>query len=151
MKSMPVLVALLCALGGFAQAGDVPRPNIILMMGDDHGWEETGYNGHPHVKTPVLKLMGGKATRDFVNFRHETIAEHDYLGARAIIDGRFKLVIHDQRDGVVKRELFDLRADPAEEHDLVDQLSDVATTLQARLAQWQQSVLRSLTGADYLE
>jgi arylsulfatase A-like enzyme len=30
------------------------RPNIILLMGDDHGWEETGYNGHPHVKTPVL-------------------------------------------------------------------------------------------------
>jgi hypothetical protein len=30
------------------------RPNIILMMGDDHGWEETGYNGQPHVKTPVL-------------------------------------------------------------------------------------------------
>ena len=22
-------------------------PNIVLMMGDDHGWEETGYNGHP--------------------------------------------------------------------------------------------------------
>lgn len=29
-------------------------PDIILMMSDDHGWEETGYNGHPHVKTPVL-------------------------------------------------------------------------------------------------
>ena len=26
-------------------------------MGDDHGWEETGYNGHPHVKTPVLDEM----------------------------------------------------------------------------------------------
>lgn len=33
------------------------QPNIILMMGDDHGWEETGYNGHPHVKTPVLDEM----------------------------------------------------------------------------------------------
>ena len=32
-------------------------PNIILMMGDDHGWEETGYNGHPYVKTPVLDEM----------------------------------------------------------------------------------------------
>src|SRR4029077_7064123 len=29
-------------------------PNIVLLMGDDHGWEETGYHGHPHVKTPVL-------------------------------------------------------------------------------------------------
>jgi arylsulfatase A-like enzyme len=32
-------------------------PNIIPMMGDDHGWEETGYNGHPHVKTPVFDEM----------------------------------------------------------------------------------------------
>lgn len=101
--------------------------------------------------TPLVKLMGGKATRDFVNFRHETITEQDYLGARAIIDGRFKLVIHDQRDSVVRRELFDLRSDPAEEHDLVEQQPDIAATLQARLAQWQQSVLRSLTGADYQE
>lgn len=33
------------------------RPNIILLMGDDHGWDETGYNGHPHVKTPILDEM----------------------------------------------------------------------------------------------
>lgn len=32
-------------------------PNIILLMGDDHGWDETGYNGHPHLKTPVLDEM----------------------------------------------------------------------------------------------
>src|SRR3989339_758134 len=32
-------------------------PNIILLMGDDHGWDETGYNGHPYLKTPVLDKM----------------------------------------------------------------------------------------------
>ena len=32
-------------------------PNIVLLMGDDHGWDETGYNGHPFVKTPVLDEM----------------------------------------------------------------------------------------------
>lgn len=40
-----------------------PRPNIILMMGDDHGWEETGYNGHPHVQTPVLDEMAATGLR----------------------------------------------------------------------------------------
>jgi hypothetical protein len=29
-------------------------PNIVLLMGDDHGWDEVGYNGHPFVKTPVV-------------------------------------------------------------------------------------------------
>ena len=33
------------------------RPNVILLMGDDHAWEETGYNGHPYVQTPVLDEM----------------------------------------------------------------------------------------------
>ena len=39
------------------------RPNIILCMGDDHGWDETGYNGHPHLKTPVLDKMAATGLR----------------------------------------------------------------------------------------
>ena len=38
-------------------------PNIILLMGDDHGWEETGYNGHPHLHTPVLDEMAATGLR----------------------------------------------------------------------------------------
>ena len=38
-------------------------PNIVLLMGDDHGWEETGYNGHPHVKTPILDEMAANGLR----------------------------------------------------------------------------------------
>lgn len=40
-----------------ADASAADRPNVILLMGDDHGWEETGYYGHPDVKTPVLDEM----------------------------------------------------------------------------------------------
>ncbi len=36
---------------------EVKLPNIVLLMGDDHGWDETGYNGHPFVHTPVLDEM----------------------------------------------------------------------------------------------
>ena len=46
--------------------------------------------------TPLAKFMGGKATRDFTNYRHPALTDADYLGPRAIIDGRFKLVIHEQ-------------------------------------------------------
>lgn len=99
--------------------------------------------------TPLVKLMGGKPTRDFNNFRHATITEADYLGPRAIIDGDFKLVIHEQNGGTVKRELFDLAADPAEKANLLGEQTALAEKLQSRLRQWQDSVLQSLTGADY--
>jgi arylsulfatase A-like enzyme len=32
-------------------------PNIILLMADDQGWGDTGYNAHPHLKTPNLDAM----------------------------------------------------------------------------------------------
>lgn len=99
--------------------------------------------------TPLVKLMGGKATRDFTNYRHPAITDDDQLGPRAIIDGNFKLVIHEQKTGAPKRELFDLAADPAEKANLIEQQPALAQKLQTRLTDWQQSVLRSLTGADY--
>jgi arylsulfatase A-like enzyme len=101
--------------------------------------------------TPLVKLMAGKATRDFTNFRHPAITDEDYLGPRAIIDGRFKLVIHELNSGSARRELFDLAADPAEKSNLLAQQAAVAEELQSKLRRWQDSVLRSLSGADYLK
>lgn len=99
--------------------------------------------------TPLAKLSGGKPTRDFNNYRHPALGESDYLGPRAIIDGRLKLVIHEQKGGAPKTELFDLAADPAETSNLIDQQPAAAEKLQGKLRQWQTSVLQSLTGADY--
>ena len=33
------------------------RPHIVLIMADDHGFGDTGYNGHPFVRTPHLDAM----------------------------------------------------------------------------------------------
>ncbi|MFN0080043.1 MAG: sulfatase [Prosthecobacter sp.] len=99
--------------------------------------------------TPLAKMAGGKATRDFSNFRHPTITDADYLGPRAIIDGHFKLVIHEQNKGDPKHELFDLQSDPAEKTNLIEQQPATAEKLQTQLHEWQRSVLHSLTGADY--
>ena len=52
----PALLLLLVCLYGFTVAA-AEKPNIILLMGDDHGWADTGYYGHPHLKTPVLDEM----------------------------------------------------------------------------------------------
>jgi len=100
--------------------------------------------------TPLAKKAGGKSTRDFSNFRHPQITDADYLGPRAIIDGRFKWVVHEQKkSGSIKQELFDLIADPAEKTDVSAQHPDMLKKLQSELHDWQTSVLHSLTGADY--
>jgi arylsulfatase A-like enzyme len=39
------------------------KPNIILCMTDDQGWGDTGYNGHPVVKTPNLDEMAKTGLR----------------------------------------------------------------------------------------
>ena len=60
--SLAILVGTtICGFAPTAHAQD--RPNIILLMGDDHGWEETGYNGHPYLRTPVLDDMAASGLR----------------------------------------------------------------------------------------
>ena len=64
LSSMTFLLLGLLSLLAIAQplsADD--RPNVILLMGDDHGWDETGYNGHPHLQTPVLDEMASTGLR----------------------------------------------------------------------------------------
>jgi len=99
--------------------------------------------------TPLAKLAGGKATRDFKNYRQPPLAEADYRGPRAIIEGRYKLVLHEERDGSLRQELFDLETDPAEKQNQWEHQPALAARLQAQMRTWQDSVLRSLSGADY--
>ena len=40
-----------------AQNANSLQPNIILCMTDDQGWGDTGYNGHPVLRTPHLDQM----------------------------------------------------------------------------------------------
>ena len=44
----------LCLISVLTTALHAERPNVILVMADDQGWGDTGYNGHPVVKTPNL-------------------------------------------------------------------------------------------------
>jgi arylsulfatase A-like enzyme len=99
--------------------------------------------------TPLVKLMNGIATRNFRNLHHPEISEADRLGPRAAIDNRFKLVLHDRNDGEPKAELFDLHDDPAETRDLSREHPEITRQLKQQLRDWQESVLKSLKGADY--
>ncbi|MDA2939214.1 sulfatase-like hydrolase/transferase [Acidobacteria bacterium AH-259-A15] len=99
--------------------------------------------------TPLVKKMDGRLTRNFRNFRHPTITEEDFSGPRTILDNRYKLVIDGQPGSEPARELFDLLNDQAEENNLIETKSEIAENLERQLRDWQQSVLNSLTGADY--
>ncbi|MGJ8657771.1 MAG: sulfatase-like hydrolase/transferase [Akkermansiaceae bacterium] len=50
-----VLIGLSFGLVSVCVAGE--RPNIILVMADDQGYGDVGYNGHPFLKTPNLDAM----------------------------------------------------------------------------------------------
>ncbi len=99
--------------------------------------------------TPLVKLMGGIPTRNFRNLRHPEIDASDFLGPRAVVDNRFKLVLHDRKDGEPKVELFDLLDDPAETRNLSEEQPEIAHKLKQQMRDWQQSVLKSLRGEDY--
>jgi arylsulfatase A-like enzyme len=99
--------------------------------------------------TPLVKKMDGRLTRNFRNVHHPVITERDFAGPRVILDNRYKLVVHDEAGTELITELFDLRDDPAEKTNLIEVKPEIAENLQQQLREWQESVLSSLTGADY--
>ncbi len=60
-KSLNILCAL-CALCGFSARAE-EKVNIVLVMADDQGWGDTGYNGHPELKTPNLDALAASGLR----------------------------------------------------------------------------------------
>jgi len=63
ISSVLLLLFLANCVGAEPPEQVASRPNIILLMGDDHGWEEVGYNDHPYVKTPFLDEMASAGLR----------------------------------------------------------------------------------------
>ena len=62
MSTLGRFAAVLWALSSVtAEAAD--RPNVILVMADDMGWAQTGYYGHPVLKTPNLDAMASAGLR----------------------------------------------------------------------------------------
>lgn len=57
------LLALLITASLTAGAAALSRPNVILVMADDQGWGDTGYNGHPELKTPHLDAFAKDGLR----------------------------------------------------------------------------------------
>jgi arylsulfatase A-like enzyme len=58
-----LLTASLWAAPSIARADETARPNVVLVMADDQGWGDTGYNGHPELKTPNLDALAAAGLR----------------------------------------------------------------------------------------
>lgn len=66
LKSMAIgaASALVCSCKTAVQNSSARNfPNIILCMSDDQGWKDTGYSGHPILKTPSLDDMARTGVR----------------------------------------------------------------------------------------
>ena len=58
-----LFILLFIAVAALARPLADERPNFILCMADDQGWGDTGYNGHPLLKTPVMDEMARTGLR----------------------------------------------------------------------------------------
>ena len=59
---LPAVVAVL-ALGGPARAADPPKPNIVLIVGDDMGYADIGVHGGRDIPTPNLDKLAASGVR----------------------------------------------------------------------------------------
>lgn len=55
MRLLSLLIPLIFTFSSFTQAAD--KPNFILIMCDDLGWGDVGFNGGTHIRTPHLDEM----------------------------------------------------------------------------------------------
>ncbi len=65
---MKYLLALLCVICSYAQAGD-SKPNVILILSDDQGFTDYGFMGHEIVQTPNIDRLASQSllyTRGYV-------------------------------------------------------------------------------------
>jgi arylsulfatase A-like enzyme len=99
--------------------------------------------------TPLAKMAAGKFTRDFRNYKYTEISENDFAGERTMMKGHYKLVVKELSTGSQGFELYDIMNDPGEEKNLADEHPEIVKEMNAELRKWQESVLNSLTGADY--
>lgn len=63
MTRTGLLVALFAVFGVAHSTRSAERPNIVVVVADDMGWRDTGYQGNPDVKTPHLDEMASRGVR----------------------------------------------------------------------------------------
>lgn len=64
ISTLAVLAASLAPSTAIEAAGTPHRrPNVVLLMADDLGWGDVGFNGNPTIRTPHLDAMAAAGLR----------------------------------------------------------------------------------------
>ncbi len=59
MKLVPLLFSLACAAFAIvAGAAEALKPNIVILLADDQGWGDLGFNGNTNLRTPQIDALG---------------------------------------------------------------------------------------------
>src|SRR5947208_6741190 len=53
-------------LSWLARAAAAPRPNIVILLSDDMGWDQVGFNGSKEVPTPNVDAIARRRQADAV-------------------------------------------------------------------------------------
>lgn len=61
MKKLLTALALLISASAPSFSAETERPNVILIISDDHGFDDYGFMGHPIIKTPHLDRMASES------------------------------------------------------------------------------------------
>lgn len=57
MRNLILVLSLLCSLIARGQVDAHDRPNVVMIISDDHAWTDYGFMGHPIVKTPNIDRL----------------------------------------------------------------------------------------------
>ena len=130
------------------------RPNVVLVMADDQGWGDTGYNGHPELKTPQPRRTGEEraALQPLLHGALQLLADarqrHDRAASeslrhiqsgradpRAGADRREGVAIRRLRDGAL-RQMASQRQERRQEHHGRFRAAPSWPTIRCRPARW---------------
>ncbi|AMV16550.1 sulfatase [Planctomyces sp. SH-PL14] len=54
-----LLTMVLCLAATSAWAAE--KPNVVLIISDDHAWTDYGFMGHPHIQTPNIDRLAAES------------------------------------------------------------------------------------------
>jgi len=103
----------------------------------------------PKLQEGNTPNIAGTYNRSFRNFHYDQVSEKDFSGMRTMMKNQYKLVVEGQSPNKEGLELYDIQNDPGEAINLADEYPEIVEEMQVQLRKWQESVLNSLTGADY--